>query len=316
MIAVVIGLVLAVGTVAIGTVATAEPLDPGRVSAQAKWLAHVDFDAVRRAGLAKKAEEALLSSQAAQEKLRQFRQTLGMDLTRDLQGITFYGTRFVAQSGVAIIQAKLDRQKLLFLLQRDASHTASSYGDHTLHSWTQDKGQPSQHAITGCFHGESLAVVGQDADEVKAALDVLDGKSPDLAGSDSQLKQDVPPGTVFESRAVELAAAGLPFQSPIVRKTELLAVAVGEHGGEVFVRATLVASEAEVANQVRAAVDGLRAIALLQHSNDENIVKALEALDVSTEDSTVTVAWRMPVDELLELVEKQWAKRQKAGQAD
>ena len=136
----------------------------------------------------------------------------------------------------------MDQQRLLTLLGRAPGHRTSSYGDHTVHHWTQDKGKPTEHAVSGCFYGPAVAVVGRDAEEVQAALDVLDGNAPNLAESDSQLKQEVPPGTVFEARAVELAKAGLPFRSPIVRKTELLAAALGEDHGEVFIQARLGAS--------------------------------------------------------------------------
>lgn len=299
-----------------GSPVRAEPLDPSHVSADAKWLAHVDFDVVRASKLAQRAHEELLSRDPAKQKLEALRKTLGLDLMRDLRSLTFYGSRFLPGSGVAIVRAKMDRQRLLGLVRRDPSHRTSPYGKHELHSWTQAKGKPDEHTVTGCFHQATVLVLGRNADEVKAALDVLDGKSPCLAGSDAPLGAEAPAGSIFAARAVGLADADLPFKSPIVRQVESLSITLGEHEGEVFGEARLVASTPEVAENVQSAVEGLRAIAQLQHAADQDRMKALRALQVTMDEKTVTLRWRMSVDALLKLIEKEWAKLRKPKEAD
>ncbi len=313
-------LLVGVGAMALvwagGLPAGAEPLEATRISADAKWLAHIDLDAVRAAGLAQKAHDVWLTRQPAKRKLEEFRKTFGIDLTQDIHSISFYGARLVPHSGVAIVRARMDRSRLLGLLTRASSHRTASYGDHTLHTWTQAKGKKDEHTVTGCFHQATVAVFGRDADEVKAALDVLDGKSPDLAGSDSPLKIDVPAGAMFVAGAIDLAEADLPFKSPVVRQTELLAVAVGEHEGQVFARARLVTGAEEVAQQMQAAVVGLRAVALLQHGDRQELARAVQALEVTQDEKTVTVQWRMSVEDVLKLIEKQWTQRNKPKSTD
>lgn len=276
----------------IGPALRAEPLDRQQVSADAKWLAHIDFDAARTSKLAQKVyealtsgdaarpltpHEALLSRRSAEQTLEQIRRVFGIDLAKDLHGITFYGTRLVPESGVVIVRAELDRERLLGHVNRAPGHRTNSYGKHTLHSWTQAKGKEDEHTVTGCFHRPTVVVLGRDSEEIQAALDVLDGKSADLAGSDSALDADVPAGTMFEARVIELAAAKLPFKSPIVHQTEFLAIVLGEHNGEVFAQAKLVAKSAELAEQVRVAMEGLRALAELQGRANANALKILRA---------------------------------------
>ncbi len=208
--------------------AIAERFDPAQVPADAKWLAHIDFDAVRDAGLAQKAYDFWLSQDPSRHKLllSQFRLVFHMDPIEDLKSITVSGCRFEPDTGVAIVRAKMDQRQLLALLGRNPNHRTEAYGKHTIHYWTQDKDKPSEHTATGCFHGPSVAVVGREPSRVKAVLDILDGNSSSLADGDSQLKQKAPPGTAFVARAIDLDEADLPWQSPIVRKTELLALAV------------------------------------------------------------------------------------------
>lgn len=318
-------LVAAVLVLAATATLRGEPLDPGRVPAGAKWLAHIDFDALRKASLAQKVYDSWISQNPQKHRfqLEQFQKAFGVDPINDIHDVTIHGTVFAEGSGVAVVRAGGDPKRLLRLLSFAADYQTDEYGKHTLHRWTENKGKPNEHTTTGCFHGpadapHTVAVVGRRADEVKAALDVLDGKSPSLdspeAGDTSPLKQDVPPGTVLVARAVELAKAPLPLKSPFMRKTEQLALAAGQYDGEVFVQAKLVAGEPEVADQVQAAIEGLRAVVLLQRSENENLVEVLQAVKVDTAEATVSVEWRMTVDKLLKLLEEEWEKRRKVKQ--
>jgi len=318
-------LVAAVLALAATTPLRAEPLDLGHVPADAKWLAHIDFDALREASLAQKIHDFWISQNPEKHRfqIEQFQKAFGVDPINDIHDVTISGAVFAEGSGVAIVRVGGEPRRLLQLLSFAPDYQTEEYGKHTLHRWTENKGKPNEHTTTGCFHSpadapRTVAVVGRLADEVKAALDVLDGKSPSLgspvAGNASPLKQDVPPGTVLVARAVELAKASLPFKSPFMRKTELLALAGGQYDDEVFVQAKLVAGEPEVADHVRAAIEGLRAVVLLQNSENENLVEVLQAAKVDTAEATVSVEWRMDVDKLLKLLEEDWEKRRKVKQ--
>ena len=293
----------------------AEPFDPSQVPADAKWLAHIDFDAAREAGLAKKVYDVWIGQDPVKHRLLvdQFRLIFGMNPIEDIKSVTVFSTRYVPESGVVIFRAKMDQSRLGTLLGQNPTHKTTSYGKHTLHRWTEDKGGKREHTA-GCFHGPTVAVVGQDVEQVKAVLDVLDGKAPSLTDGAAQLKQAAAPGAVFVARAIDLDEAGLPFKSPIVPKTELLALAVGEHDGDVFVQVRLVSSEKEVAEQVRTVVMGLKAVALLQQAENEHLVKALQAVEIAVDDKTVTVGWQASVDDVIDLVKKERARRQKAIQ--
>jgi len=300
----------------------AEPLDRRQVSADAKWLAHIDFDAAKAAKVAQRIHDDWLTHDRAKETLRKIRETIGVDLLEDLRSISFYGDRFVPASGVAIIRAKVDRQRLLGYLNKEPTHKLSSHGDHQLHTWTQAKGRKDEHTVTGCFHQPNVVLLGRDADEVRAALDVLDGKSPNLPGSGSLLDVDVPAGTVFEARVAGLAEQAkrtdreIPFLSPIVRQSVLLSVALGEQEDQVFAQTQLVTKSAEAAGKIRDILEGFYAAAELQHEGDPHATRILKALKLTTSGQTVTVEWRMPGDEVLGLIKQKLTERQQPKQAD
>jgi hypothetical protein len=184
-----------------GSPGRAEPIDWRQISADAKWSAHIDFDAAKAAKTAKQVYEDWLSHGPAQQGLRKIREVAGIDLIEDLRSLTFYGTRFVPQSGVVLVRAKVDRQRLLRFLERDSSHRVDSYRSHKLHTWQHAGPDGDRQTVTGCFHQPELVVIGRNRDEVEAALDVLDGRSSSLAAADGVPDKRAPAGTIFEARA-------------------------------------------------------------------------------------------------------------------
>lgn len=301
----------------VGTLAQAEPLELGQVSADANWLVHVDFDALRAAKTAQSIHQKWLNSDPVKQRLKAIRQTIGMDPLEDFRSVTFYGSRLTRLKGVVIVRAKLDRQRLLDLLSLEPSHQVSSYGSHELHTWIQHKAVAKQQTVAGSFHGSETLVLGQDPAEVKTALDVLDGKAPKLAGSDSLLAEDAPPGTVLQVRAIGLAEADLDVRSPLLRQSDLLSLVVGEYEGEVFARARLVAKTAKAADQIRAVVDGFLAVASLGANEDENLRQVLDAMKVTKEEKTVTVECRGPHADVFRFIEKAVDKQsQKSKRVD
>ena len=294
---------------ALGSQASAEPLDHKQVSAEAKWMVHVDFDALRAAKTAQRIGDAWLRRDSSKRHLEEIRKATGMGPTRDVHSISFYGSRFQRLDGVVIVRAEVDRPRLLDLAGKWPDYRTSPHGSRELHSWTRAKGTKHEHTVTGCFHGPAVMVFGRDTAEVKAALDVLDGKSAGLAEDSPLLGADVPAGAVLHAAASELAAADVPFKSPILTRSEVFSLAVGEYHGRVFARATLVAQSPEVAAQVRQILDGFLAMAKLQHRANEDAMKILEAVRATTHQKTVSVAWEGSAEAVLELIEKAWSKK-------
>ena len=296
-----------------GPLAWAEPLDCSQVGSGAKWLVHVDFDALRAAKTAQRVGEVLIRQEAPKQQLEQIRQALGMDPTKDVQSVTFYGSKLKALSGVVLIRANVDRQRVLGFLKKLPGYDTSAHGDHALHTWTQDKGKPSEHRVTGCFHGPKLAVVGREEAEVTAALDVLDGKAAGMKKGDPLLADDVPAGTVVQAAAAGLAEGEGPFRSPVLRQSELISLAIGEHESRVFVRGRVVAESPKVARQLRQVVEGFLAMATIsppEHAPKE-LRDILDAIKVTSEEKTVTVGWEASADVVLALLEQAWKKQAK-----
>jgi hypothetical protein len=293
----------------VGTPAAAAPLAGNQVAADAKWVAHIDFDAAKTATLVEKIQSWWLSKELVRQQLAAVKMFTGVDLAKDLHGVTLYGSRLEQNTGVVIVHAHFDANRLLTIVRGKPDYNVTKFDNHTLHTWTERKDAPDQHTMTGCIFGPELLIVGRDSAEVKAALDVLDGKAAVLAGSDSPLANEVPEGAVVVGGVTGMTEAGGPFKSPIVNQSEFIWVALGEQDGEVFGQLKFVAKSDEAAEQVEDILRGLRAMALLQLGSDKEATKIIARLTVARSQRTVHVEWRGAAAGVWRLLEQELKKR-------
>jgi hypothetical protein len=148
--------------------------------------------------------------------------------------------------------------------------------------------------LTGAFYSPKILVFARTAAEVTSALDVLDGKSPSLAGKDSPLGAKVPAGAMFVGRATGLAEANLPWKSPLLNQSESVATALTVTDDALAVEVRLVARSEESAPLLKDVIQGGVAMAKLQFGPDEGLTAMFKALKVEVAGKTVTVAWRGP----------------------
>ena len=158
---VVTAVVAVVVVVALATMAQASPLDLKQVAADAKWVAHLDVDAMKASSVVQKAHQKHLERHPNAEKhLAKISKLIGMNPAEDLHGVTLYGSQLKKHTGVVIVQAKVDREYLLKKAKEAPDYRTSTYGAHTLHTWTHDKGGRHEHSVTGAFHKTNLILFG------------------------------------------------------------------------------------------------------------------------------------------------------------
>ena len=309
-----IRLMLAVGVVlGLAAVVRAAPVDLQQIAADAKWAAHLDVAALMASDIPQKAKQRLLEKHPEAEKhLQMVCAVWNFDPRTDLQGITIYGTQMKRKTGVAVVHAKVDQNLLLDKVQQAPNHQATTYGKYELHTWDHGVGSRHERAMTGVFYKPDVMVFGASPDEVKAALDVLDGTKPNFTSKESGLSLSIPSGAILVAGAVGLSEVDLPCESPLARKAHALVLAIGVDQGDVFLVGQVVAKEAEVAQQVKTVLDGGLALAAISKSDDPEALKLIQAVNVTAYDKMVNVEWRAPVDDVWAGVHKAIAEAKKA----
>jgi len=164
--------------------AGAAPLDEARLGADAKWVAHVDFDALRGSTTVRAVAGPWLATERVRRELAKIRETVGLDPAEDLHSVTFYGPEPVEGRGVALLSADVDRARLEAFLAEQPDYAAASYEKHVIHTWTHRRPRRGDVTIHGCFPDAAILLFSQDAGDLRAAVDVLDGRRPNLGASD------------------------------------------------------------------------------------------------------------------------------------
>ena len=151
----------------------------------------------------------------------------------------------------------------------------TKHGEIDIHSWTQKYGARRPTPAAGAFYKPDVLVFAASVEGVAAAIDVLDGKSPGITDAKSPLGGRVKPGTSLLVRSIAIPPEA---KCAILKQVESFRVALGEHDGKSFYRASLVMKSPEAAAQVKAINDGFKAIASLRFSGDADVMKLVDGL--------------------------------------
>jgi hypothetical protein len=284
----------------------AGPLNMKQVSAEAKWAAHLDVDALMASTLVRKPRELILQMHPELEgHLSMLRNLWRFDPMTDLHGITIYGTQLKKDTGVAVIHAKVDQKMVLELVKTTPEHKVTPYGKFELHSWRKD----AEKTENAAFFKPDVIVFGASADELKAALDVLDGTKPSFPVEGEALASLIPPGTILFAGAKDLAEANLHPESPLSKQADSALVVIGENSGQIFVRATLNVNDPEIAKRIKTVAEGALALAALAKCDDADALKLIDAVKVTLADKTITAEGSTPVDLLWAQIHKEIVKK-------
>lgn len=306
-----------VGLIGFVVEANAAPLDLKHVAADATWLAHVDIDAMRKSIVVQKAMEK--HNHAGRKEF--VKKMLGMNPDKDLHGMTFYGKEIGKHKGVMILHARMNRDRIMGMARTFTKLTVTDYREHKLHSWTHKSRHSSKtHNVAAVFYGEEAVVLASRVDELKQAVDVLEGKSPSLK-PDSPLGGNIPAGTTMLMRVEGVSDADLPDKCKLAKQTKSFRFVTGEHDGESFYRSRAVMTNEEVVGQLKEIVEGLRALGQIHVGNNETGQKLVDGLRIKTEGTKLTVLWSAPAEDVWAIIdahrkifeEKMKKHRQRSG---
>jgi len=278
------------------------PLDTKQVPADAKWVVHLDVDAMRDSALVRMAyDNGMEHAEAIEKHAEQFCSLLGINPEDDLHGLTVYGKQFNDEQIVLIVSADLNQVMLVQRVLGAPGHSSQKHGQYELHTWSGGHG-----SATGAFFKPGVMVLARSEADVANALDTLDGKSPSLAGNASALAAKVPSGTMLVARGIGLSTVPLPYKSPLIKQAESLSLVIGESKNQIFVNAELGVKSADAAEKVKKVIDGALAAVELHHGPDSPLTKGAEILKVKQADCTVTVDGQANVNDVWREMQVAW----------
>jgi hypothetical protein len=251
-------LLLAAGT------ASARPLDPTRVPADAEGVIHIDGDSLRASALYKSLAPALSKLGAADGALAELAPVTIESFT-GAHGLTLWIGDSDQDRGALILEPATTKD-FAALLAKAPAKARTTVGGRTIVSFDDD-GDPSYVAID-----KGLVVLSDHKDDLIRTLDVLDRKKKSLQGSAIAKK------LLAERGAFVMAIFGPSMLASINKEAEAsllkvplrgVSLVAGERGKDLFARARIDMASAADRDRAQRAIQGLLALASLASDNDQ-----------------------------------------------
>jgi hypothetical protein len=286
--------------------ALAGTLKVENISAEAKWAAHLDAEALLKSGIAKFILAEAEKKADFLDGIAKVREAFGFDPLKDIRGITMYGKGLGDDQVVVVVDATLDENKLTGMLMGNETYRGHEYGDLTLHQWT-DKAKNGKPAKTqfGCFFDKNTLVVAAGLDLLKGAVDVLAGKADSLAKSKAlPLLGNPPAGTFLVAAAgqIKIPVEGNKPRAAAIRDLTDLAMNLGEADEVMFLNVTAATKTARRALQLRQIVQGFVALGQMALQEREDIPPLGEKIDITGEDNVARLSATMPTESVIRVV--------------
>ena len=279
----------------------AAELVPARIPASAKWVLHLDMDAMRASETGKAVFERIEREHGT--KLQALKRISSVHLLNDLHDLTLHGDG-KPEHGVALVSGTFDQAHMVDVVKASDDYAAETYAGVVIHSW-KDKNQ-TQHAA---FANDGLLVFSRQDDALKQELDVLKTGNPAPADPIFSAGGGKPLiAAVAKLGEIELP----PDASKILRLAGVLRIAASEDDSRFSIQMGADSKDAKHANRLRRLLDGV--LALAEAGNPKLSDSDFQSEVTATRETPgVNVALSLPVRDWLEILNEAAEKKKNAG---
>jgi hypothetical protein len=286
--------------------ALATPLEKELVSADAKWILHLDADQLRAGKTGSYLLEQILNPKSA--KLRDdLKRELDFELNWEkIQAITAYGSQY---------EPRRDSSGVLLLRTRLALAPALEAAIERAHPALRVERLEAGPTPLYCVNGDLLVApqpgglyaMSKSRDALQHARDVLAGQAASQgAGRLLEGYGAVPASFFFFGVAADFSQnAALPPKAAVLKQAEGGRLILGELGESLFVDLTIRARDEEVAQQIQQVFQGLLALAALSQEQKPELRELTQAARITAAERLVTVGLEIPVAKALQKLSQQ-----------
>jgi hypothetical protein len=297
----------------------AGPLPKECISADAKWLLHLDAAEFKAAEIGKTVAKEYIEPNWAQASAA-IKMAVEVDLDwQDLQSLTVFGTEAKPDDrAVVLIQVeKAARQKLEKAIHEKAQ--ASKDAEGTIQEEESPAGPifkiAGSHFATAAK--DTLIVLSKNRTALEKTVAVINGKSPNLNASNNFAGFSEDPKGMFFIILAEgfYTPDQLPPQAQIFRQAEGGKVVLGEKGENLYVSLSLKAKTTEACTQMQQVLQGLQALVTLSKNDDPEIMGLINSIKIASHDKIVSVSLeysaQQALSKLTELADKKHKHKEK-----
>jgi hypothetical protein len=288
--------------------AFASPLERKEVPADAKWLLHLDVDALRETTVGK-----YIFSEVLDKKLNDAKKAFPLIgvLVGNIQSLTAYGNETTRhdRNGVLLIKTDAESEKKLeTLLQAGMAGVTQGFTVEKLDIKDADVYKVNKDLFVHPLHNGRL-LVGKSQSELEKARQVL----ATGAGSLSESKAFTGFGNTEHGFFLVGIAEGLGESAKMFPQAKILQMAeggqlsVGEKEEKLNFRLALKSRDQESCNQMQQVIQGLIALVSLTQSDNKELNSFIQTLKIDKGENLLKINLSFPVSDAI----KQIADKQK-----
>ncbi len=295
--------ILLAGAVAAAACLTAAPLVKSEIAKDAKWLAHVDMEALMKSSFS---DMGVAKLKEAVESAQEGKVSIDVDLVlAEIKSLTAYGANFsdtAATESVLILKTG-DRLQAIFeglLAHQEMEGTESPL--------TRLDDKPYQTFLLEgelylSFPNKNYAIAGKNFERIEKAYAVIAGEAENLNDLDQKLVLNEDAGffLMMTARGID-SLKNVPPQARMLQKTKGGQLSIGENDGEFRANVILTTEGPKVSMQLAQIVKGLLALASFTQVENQSMMEVVDSVDVQQGDDFVSLDFRYPIEKLMSLI--------------
>lgn len=294
------GMLMPAAVLGTSVAALAGPLDSDLVPASAKWVLHVDVEAVAHSTIGKMLHQGLDLEEAFAEM-----KEMGIDPLEDVYSVTAYGWGEINEHNmVLVVLASESINDVIQAKAHEAGIEGEVDGDWTFYS--------------GAEHGEEHAIgVHADDDDVRIFIAAnRQGVEKAARGRDGDDRAEVigrgpRRGAMIFAAARDLAGVvpewgGQMPHSQLVSSTDAILIEIGERDDKIRGRLHATCADTQTSEDVVELLQGTLALGRMMARDNEDLAPLAQlasALTIESEQSVVKIEIELPTEMLMSAME-------------
>jgi hypothetical protein len=299
--------------------------NPSVVSADARWVAYADLNALRQNPVGKEVIDMIQQQSAHGLALPGASLTIDVPkLLATIGAVTAYGANFEKNGkqvdGTLVVEGTPDLRKIVeaVLLEMEVGndavvHDVKGLGYSAYALDAKDKAHPERsHRVIIAFPPQGPVVVSQSEDKVRHAVDLAEGrgeslaqaKGSDLGGLIGNAGHAILFGaSVVPPEAVSAAASGHPGpHTRILEMTHSASIAIGDSEGKTFAHVQMVAANDDSADKLIKILQGMTAMISLAQSDNQKLMDFINSAQATRDGDRVSFQLAYDSGQLAEMV--------------
>jgi hypothetical protein len=311
----------------------ADGLQKNRVPANARWVVHLDVEALRSSKVYDTVRDQSTKdgSEGLDGGLAHIKAFAGLDPTVDLKAATLFSTVKGEKSCVALLSGNANIDAALEKLKTTEQYHTTNVGSYALHTWGSEHDTWYAYVDRKDGSDERVVVASQDTDQLVREIGLLRNGGESMAGSSRTPFQAVP-----SAGSILFAAAGESLNelgeieplSAVAKLARTFVLDVGEDRGALFAHVALDTRKPEDAQRIQQVLQGAIALVSLAGEDDHSeasearaeartkLQHILESLHLTVSDTRVIADFRYDVKGLVEDLSSLKALDDKSGKGD